>query len=100
MDTPTLLAASLGLSTFALPIIMYLYTSGMKKDMKLLKSEIIAEYKDDIKILEDVVDNKIDKLIEDFGHKKLSVETLDLISKRLVKCIDKFDPNNKHGLYD
>lgn len=120
MDTPSLLGASLSLSVVALPTIMVLFVKNISKTNELNKAESkndIAGLQNTIKLLkadiennnlkfeskiEKLIDNKLNKFREslDLDHRKLSVDTLDRISSRLVKIGEKFDPKIIENLYD
>lgn len=93
MDTPTIIGAALAFSVAALPLIIYLYSTGVKKDILLSEARSSQEMKN-------YFDKKIGEIMADLGHKKVSVEQLDIISRRLVKIADSIDPKDKLGIYD
>lgn len=111
MDTPALLGAALAFSTVALPTILVLFVKNINKTNEMNKAESLSNFalfKSEIKNnnlefenkIEKLIDNKLARFKQDLNHRKLSVETLDRISLRLVKLGEKHNKDFLENIYE
>ena len=91
MDTPTILGAALAFSVAALPMVAYLYASGAKKDLTILKSVILEECDRRIKNVEQEIDVKLDKILRELNHKKANMAAMNELADKLVIIANKFE---------
>jgi hypothetical protein len=102
METTSLLGAALAFSVVSLPVILILFQKNINQTILLSEAKIRKEcVEDSAKIRNDFT-----KELESFksslnlDHKKLSVDTLDRISSKLVRIAEKIDPKMLDNLYD
>lgn len=113
MDTPALLGAALAFSTVALPTILVLFVKNINKTNEMNKAELLSNFallKSEIKNNNLEFENKIEKLIDtklsrfkqelNLDHKKLSVDTLDKISSRLIRLGEKHNKDFLENIYE